>query len=65
VKAKFVVITPFNAFPKTTNETTAVFQDTTMLFMGGLIIAVALEETGLHTRISLCVMMIVGAQPML
>lgn len=37
--------------------------DTTMLFLGGLIIALALEESGLHIRISSCVMMLVGSQP--
>ncbi|XP_045172068.2 Na(+)/citrate cotransporter-like [Mercenaria mercenaria] len=40
-------------------------KDATMLFLGGLIIAGALEESGLHIRISLYVMKIVGAQPML
>ena len=40
-------------------------QDTSMLFLGGLIVAVGLEETGLHRRISICVMMLVGAQPIM
>ncbi|XP_052788062.1 solute carrier family 13 member 2-like isoform X2 [Mya arenaria] len=41
------------------------FSDISMLLLGGLLIAMALEETRLHTRISLYVLVLVGAQPIM
>ncbi|XP_052788849.1 Na(+)/citrate cotransporter-like [Mya arenaria] len=43
----------------------AYFTDISMLLLGGLLIAMALEETRLHTRISLYVLVLVGAQPIM
>ncbi|KAH3792226.1 Na(+)/citrate cotransporter-like [Dreissena polymorpha] len=43
----------------------AYFSDISMLLLGGLLIAMALEETNLHIRISLYVLVLVGAQPIM
>ncbi|XP_012251937.2 protein I'm not dead yet [Athalia rosae] len=51
---------PLMGILSTTDTTTCYLNDTTMMFLGSLIIAVAIEHSGLHMRIALLIIKTVG-----
>ncbi|KIH65081.1 hypothetical protein ANCDUO_04598 [Ancylostoma duodenale] len=58
-----MVAFPFFEIMKSEDVAQAYLPDTSFLFIGGLMVAVAVEKSELHTRIALFVLKIVGSQP--
>lgn len=55
-----VVLFPFLGVLGTTDVCLCYFEPVNMLMVGGLIVAIAIEECGLHRRIALKIMLSVG-----
>lgn len=58
-----LIIFPMSGIMSADEVSSAYFKDTTFLFVGGLMIAISVELTGLHKRIALNVLLIVGSKP--
>ena len=55
-----VVLFPLLGVLSTAQVTVCYFKEVNMLMVGGLIVAIAIEEVGLHRRIALKIMLLVG-----
>ncbi|VDK44207.1 unnamed protein product, partial [Cylicostephanus goldi] len=58
-----MVAFPFFEIMKSDEVAQAYLPDTSFLFIGGLMVAVAVEKSDLHTRIALFVLRVVGSRP--
>ena len=58
-----IVILKFITTSVTFQASTVYFRQLNFLFIGGLIVAVAIEEWNLHRRIALKVLLLIGSKP--